>query len=154
MINKHMPGIFGLRLGLILEPVAAQECLWCAYPFDAGSNGPMPCRPGQAYSPDRFGEMMRQPQGHSSGVSDVYNEVVLHDDSAHHEQSSGCYSRALPDIVQAFFIRGDWQKGKEDAVRRAQIHLQRFVEHFKVPQSSAPLLLQYIPGSGFEHVER
>ena len=40
LINRGMPGVYGyLPLGLILAPQAAQACLWCAYPFDAGSNG-------------------------------------------------------------------------------------------------------------------
>jgi len=146
LINKHLPGVFGASVGLVLAPVQAQACLWCSYPFDAGSNGPMPCRVGSpaeggAYPPSRFAEMMRQPQGHHSGVSAVYNEVVLHDDGAGSTQwrpVSGCYSAALPAIVEAVFLM---PHANAAAAAAARVIRDRFSAHFRLPSSSAPLLL-------------
>jgi len=138
LINRGMPGVYGyLPLGLILAPQAAQACLWCAYPFDAGSNGPMPCR-SDSFLPSRFNEMMQQPQGHHSGVMDVYNEVVLHDDGPR-----PCFSSALPSIVEAVFVLHDAD------IRTAEIILERFTRHFRVGSESRPLLLKYNPGVGF-----
>lgn len=143
MINVNMPGVFASLdhpLGLVLAPREAQACLWCSYPFDAGSNGPVPCRPS-SYPPEQFADMMRQPQGGSSGVTAVYNEVVLHDDSQN--TRPGCYSSAMPRIVEAVFVLRD-----EDA-SFGHTHRDRFISHFSIPASRAPVLLKYTARAGF-----
>jgi hypothetical protein len=71
VVNARLTGTYAHPAGMVLAAGPTQACLWCAFPYDAGTNGPAPCSKGNEYPPSRFAEMMRHRQGGASGVKRV-----------------------------------------------------------------------------------
>ena len=125
--------------GIVLEPGAAQDALWCAWSGDAGTTGKPACRPscggqGQqggycAWPAEQFEEMMKAHEQLNGVPADPnrwqkYNEVMWHAQQ---------YKASMPSIVQAFF-------GSTPAsLAFARQTRARFAEHFGL-SSAAELI--------------